>query len=152
MKDETVQFPGNAVKQFSVMLQNRPGALTALLGLLEMHGIYCLGFSMHDCHEATIGRLIVTDPDRTTEIFLEKGVGYTASGILVVAMRNGPAELKRCLDVLYTGGMNVNFVYSLFPLTSGESLMAIHLADLENGRTLLNSCGFKVLFQEDLSR
>ena len=82
MQDEAIQPPGSTVKQFSVMLQNRVGALSALLGLLDMHGIFCLGFSMHDCHEATIARLVVSDPERTSEIFLEKGICYTDSDVL----------------------------------------------------------------------
>ena len=97
------------------MLQNRVGALTALLGLLDMHGIFCLGFSMQDCHEATIARLIVSDPERTSEIFLEKGICYTESGVLVAVLRHGPADLKKCLDALYVAEMNVNFLYPLLP-------------------------------------
>ena len=77
MKEEAIKAPGSTIKQYSIMLQNRVGALTALLGLLDMHGIFCLGFSMQDCHEATIARLIVSDPERTSEIFLEKGICYT---------------------------------------------------------------------------
>ena len=65
MKEEAIKAPGSTIKQYSIMLQNRVGALTALLGLLDMHGIFCLGFSMQDCHEATIARLIVSDPERT---------------------------------------------------------------------------------------
>ena len=56
MKEEAIKAPGSTIKQYSIMLQNRVGALTALLGLLDMHGIFCLGFSMQDCHEATIAR------------------------------------------------------------------------------------------------
>ena len=54
MKEEAIKAPGSTIKQYSIMLQNRVGALTALLGLLDMHGIFCLGFSMQDCHEATL--------------------------------------------------------------------------------------------------
>ena len=132
MQDEAIQPPGSTVKQFSVMLQNRVGALSALLGLLDMHGIFCLGFSMHDCHEATIARLVVSDPERTSEIFLEKGICYT--------------------DVLYSAEMNVNFVYPLLPRVAGVSLIALHVDDMNFGRTVLNSSGIKVLFQQDLSR
>ena len=100
MKEEAIKAPGSTIKQYSIMLQNRVGALTALLGLLDMHGIFCLGFSMQDCHEATIARLIVSDPERTSEIFLEKGICYTESGVLVAVLRHGPADLKKCLDAL----------------------------------------------------
>lgn len=152
MKDESIKAPGNAIKQYSIMLQNRVGALSALLGLLDMHGIFCLGFSMHDCHEATIARLIVSDPERTSEIFLEKGICYTESEVLVAVLRHGAADLKKCLDVLYAAEMNVNFLYPLLPSTARGSLVALHVDDLNFGRTVLNSSGIKVLFQQDLSR
>lgn len=152
MQDQAVQPPGHAVKQFSVMLQNRVGALSALLGLLDMHGIFCLGFSMQDCHEATIARLVVSDPERTSEIFLEKGICYTDSDVLVAALRHGPSDLKKCLEALYAAEMNVNFVYPLLLHIAGESLVALHVDDLNFGRTVLNFSGIKVLFQQDLSR
>ena len=128
------------------MIQNLVGALTALLGLLDMHGIFCLGFSMQDCHEATIARLIVSDPERTSEIFLEKGICYTESGVLVAVLRHGPADLKKCLDALYVAEMNVNFLYPLLPCVGRGSLVALHVEDLNFGRTVLNSSGIKVLF------
>ena len=139
MKEEAIKAPGSTIKQYSIMLQNRVGALTALLGLLDMHGIFCLGFSMQDCHEATIARLIVSDPERTSEIFLEKGICYTESGVLVA-------------DALYAAEMNVNFLYPLLPCVGRGSLVALHVEDLNFGRTVLNSSGIKVLFQQDLSR
>ena len=152
MKEEAIKAPGSTIRQYSIMLQNRVGALSALLGLLDMHGIFCLGFSMHDCHEATIARLIVSDPERTSEIFLEKGICYTESEVLVAVLRQGPADLKKCLDVLYAAEMNVNFLYPLMPCMARGSLVALHVDDLNFGRTVLNSSGIKVLFQQDLSR
>ncbi|MDO4411228.1 MAG: hypothetical protein Q4C05_08130 [Akkermansia sp.] len=153
MVNDAVKLPGNMVKQFSVMLQNRVGALNALLGLLDLHGIYCLGFGFHDCHEATIVRLVVSDPEQTSLIFLEKGICYTDSDILVVAMRNGPEELKSCLDVIFSAGMNVNVVYPLMPHErTGDALIALHLDDLDLARRVLNSAGHKLLYQQDLSR
>lgn len=79
MKEEAIKAPGSTIKQYSIMLQNRVGALTALLGLLDMHGIFCLGFSMQDCHEATIARLIVSDPERTSGNF--SGERYLLYGV-----------------------------------------------------------------------
>ena len=35
MKEEAIKAPGSTIKQYSIMLQNRVGALTALLGLLS---------------------------------------------------------------------------------------------------------------------
>jgi len=152
MKEEAIKAPGSTIKQYSIMLQNRVGALTALLGLLDMHGIFCLGFSMQDCHEATIARLIVSDPERTSEIFLEKGICYTESGVLVAVLRHGPADLKKCLDALYAAEMNVNFLYPLLDFLFTDIQRRQQTDGFNFGRTVLNSSGIKVLFQQDLSR
>ena len=82
----------------------------------------------------------------------DRGICYTDSDVLVAALRHGPADLKRCLDVLYSAEMNVNFVYPLLPRVAGVSLIALHVDDMNFGRTVLNSSGIKVLFQQDLSR
>ena len=119
MKEEAIKAPGSTIKQYSIMLQNRVGALTALLGLLDMHGIFCLGFSMQDCHEATIARLIVSDPERTSEIFLEKGICYTDPGCWWRCSAMAPQTSKKCLDALYAAEMNVNFLYPLLPCVGG---------------------------------
>ncbi len=49
--------------------------------------------------------------------------------------------------------MNVNFLSIPCCLAwGGGSLVALHVEDLNFGRTVLNSSGIKVLFQQDLSR
>lgn len=72
--------------------------------------------------------------------------------MLVAVLRHGPADLKKCLDALYAAEMNVNFLYPLLPCVGWGSLVALHVEDLNFGRTVLNSSGIKVLFQQDLSR
>ena len=41
MKEEAIKAPGSTIKQYSIMLQNRVGALTALLGLLDVWDSAC---------------------------------------------------------------------------------------------------------------
>lgn len=101
MKEEAIKAPGSTIKQYSIMLQNRVGALTALLGLLDMHGIFCLGFSMQDCHEATIARLIVSDPERTSEIFWRKVFAIRSPGCWwrcsAMALQTSKNAWMRCM-------------------------------------------------------
>ena len=48
---------GPPVKQFSVMLQNRVGALAALVKMLRMSAIEVMGLSVQDARDATIARI-----------------------------------------------------------------------------------------------
>lgn len=56
---------GEPARQFSVMLPNRAGALAALVKLLRSYSIEVIGLSMQDSRDATVARLVVSDPDTT---------------------------------------------------------------------------------------
>ncbi|MEG0024543.1 MAG: hypothetical protein RR250_04620 [Akkermansia sp.] len=152
MYDPTVQQPGKPVTQFSVMLNNRAGALASLLQLLETRYIYCLGFSIQDNQEATIVRMILSDPDEALALLLEKGIGFTSCELLVISLIHGAEDLASCLETLAQAKINIDFLYPLFPVREGKSRLAIHVADPTSTGKFLNTAGIPILYQEDLSR
>lgn len=143
---------GEPVKQISVMLQNRVGSLDSLLRLIETSGEDVIGLSMQDSKDATIVRIIVTDPSLVVQLFLEKGIPHTTCRMVVVAMRDPSSEMIKCMDILKAGETNVDFAYSLISHPEGRSLLALHLDDYDFGAEMLRCAGVKVLYQCDLSR
>ena len=71
------------VKQFSVFLINRAGALLSVVKLLEDASVHVLGLSLQDSVDVTVARLIVSDPETVETIFIEKGIPYGVSEVLV---------------------------------------------------------------------
>ncbi len=147
-----IKKEGEPVKQFSVLLQNRVGALASLMRLVRQCGEDVIGLCMQDAKDAAIVRLIVTDPELVGQLFLEKGIPHTSCHLVVVALREGSADLERCLDILMAGETNVDFTYSLLTHPEGFTLMGVHLDDYFFGVELLRNAGVKVMYQEDLSR
>lgn len=143
---------GPPVQQFSVMLKNRVGALAALVKMLRIHGIEVLGLSMQDARDATIARIVVSDPEQTEQIFLEKGIPHTVCELLVVELREAGPNLLQCLDHLMVAETNVDFAYPLLSAHHGYSLLAMHVDDLEFAASILNSAGFSLIWQDSLSR
>lgn len=107
---------------------------------------------MQDSRDATVVRLVVTDPDSMTCLFAEKGISHTTCEIVVVALTETGRGLGRCLDTLMAGETNVDFAYSLMVHPERQSLLAMHLEDYQFGTEVLQKAGFKLLYQEDLSR
>ena len=59
MESETIIDHGEPVRQFSVLLPNRAGALAAMVKLLRSSGVEVIGLSMQDSRDATVARLVV---------------------------------------------------------------------------------------------
>ena len=152
MPDCEIKPNGTLPIQFSVMLKNRAGSLSSLVRLLRSENIDVIGLSIQDSRDAAMTRLVVSDPDTTMRIFMEKGIPHTTSEIAVIALTEAGRGLAKALDVLRAAETNLDFAYSLMPHPEGKSLMAMHLEDTQFGMSVLHNAGFKVYYEEDLIR
>ena len=71
---------------------------------------------------------------------------------MVLALRESGPGLLQCLDTLMIAETNIDFAYALMPSTDGHSLLAMHVEDYEFAVAILHQSGFKVMYQDDLSR
>ena len=149
---ETPTTSGTAVVQFAVMLDNRAGALQSLEKLLSDHHINVIGISLYDSFEISLARLVVTDPFSVETLFIERGIPFQTTEVVVVGLNGGPSDLGRCLAVLNRAEINIHLGYPLLVHPLGTSALILCIEDCELGAQVLNDNGFRVLFQEDLSR
>ncbi len=143
---------GSPVRQFSVMLPNRVGALAALAKLLRASAIEVIGLSVQDSRDATVARLVVSDPESTEHLFMEKGIPHASCELVVVSLRESGPGLLQCLDTLMIAETNIDFAYALMPSPGGHSMLALHVEDYEFAVAILHQSGFKLMYQDDLSR
>jgi hypothetical protein len=152
MESDIIIDHGDPVRQFAVMLPNRAGALAAMVKLLRASAIEVIGLSVQDSRDATVARIVVSDPDTTDQLFMEKGIPHTVCDLVVVALRESGPGLLQCLDTLMIAETNVDFAYALMPCPDGHALLAMHVEDYEFAVAILHQSGFRLMYQEDLSR
>jgi hypothetical protein len=140
------------VRQFSVMLENRIGALHSMIKLLGDFNIHALGISVQDSFDVTILRLVVSDPEGLETLFMERGISFSVNEILVVELESGPTGLVDCIGALSRAETNIYISYPLFVRNNDNSLFAISIEDPDFAYRLLQPQGFKIVFQNDLSR
>lgn len=140
------------VTQFSVLLDNRAGALASLAKLLRNHHIEVIGISVQDSRDATIVRLVLSDPDHAEQVFMEKGIAFTTSILVVLSLKESGPALVQVLDTLMVAETNIDFAYALMPSSKGRARLALHVEDYDFATTVLNQAGFSLLYQNDLSR
>lgn len=140
------------VRQFSVFLINRAGALLSVVRLLEDANVLVLGLSLQDSVDVTVARLIVSDPETVQTLFIEKGIPFGVSNLLVVQLREGAQALSRCLTAFLQAETNIHFSFPLLSRPGGFPALAFHLEDIEFGASVMESEGFHILRQADISR
>jgi hypothetical protein len=143
---------GTPVRQFSVMIPNRVGALASLVKLLRNSSIEVIGLSVQDSRDATIARLVLSDTDTAEAIFSEKGIPYMICELVVIALKEAGPGLLQCLDILMIAETNVDFAYAMIPGPQGQALLAMHVEDYDFATSVLNRSGFKLMYEEDLVR
>ena len=148
----TEKLDGAPVRQFSVFLQNKVGALLEVVKLLNEHHVVVLALSIQDSSESSIGRRVVSDPERVTQLFHEHEVPFSECEVLVVELREGAADLAKVLAALLMAEVKIYFSYPLLVRPRGRAVLAMHLDDIECSSSVLRGDGFQILTQADLSR
>jgi len=145
---------GTPVRQIAVFLQNQVGTLLSIVKLLNRNHVVVLGISVQDSVDVTIVRMVVSDPDTVESLFMEKGIAYSTTDLVVVELQPGSDEkgLAECLQALLIAETNIHFIYPVLSRPNDRPALAMHVEDAEFGREVLSNNGFRVLLQEDLSR
>jgi hypothetical protein len=148
-----IETPGGTpVRQLSVFLHNRVGALMALVRLLRDNNIEVLGLSVQESTEMTLVRLVLSDPETAGMLFMEKGIAHATTSIVVAEVRESEQDLASCLAALLAAEINIRLCYPLMARPGRGALLAMHLDEPDMGVESLNRAGFHVLMQEELSR
>ncbi|MEQ1843521.1 MAG: hypothetical protein ABL994_24195, partial [Verrucomicrobiales bacterium] len=144
--------PGQPVIQLSVFLENRVGALLSIVRTINDRHVEVVGLSVVDSMDVTIVRLILTDPEAISTVFMEKGIPFSETRLTVVQLDQGAHHLSNCLAALLQGETNIHFSYPLLSRPNGKPALALCLEDNDFATAVLRRSGFTLLFQDDLSR
>jgi len=128
------------------------GAFLSIVRLLNDNQVVVLGLSIQESTDTTIVRLLVSDPDTVLALFMERGIPFSTTDIIVVELRRGAEGLADCLQALQDAETNINFAYPILSQPNDLSALALSVEDAEFGGKVLHEAGFKILYQEDLSR
>jgi hypothetical protein len=152
LPETTSKMGGPLVKQFSVFLPNKVGAMLDIVKLLNTQNIHAVALSVSESTDSAIARIIVSDPGRVEKLFRQKSVAFGVCEVVVVEMREVATQLVKLLAALVMAEVNVHFTYPLLIRPRGFAAIALHVDDTECASSVLTGEGFKILSQNDISR
>src|SRR5437764_13652386 len=152
LPETTSKMRGPLVKQFSIFLPNKVGAMLDLVKLLRAQITHVLALRVSESTDSAIARIVVSDPERVEKLLRQKNIAFGVSEVVVVEMREVATQLVKLLAALFMAEVNVHFTYPLLTRPRGFAALALHVDDTECASSVLMGEGFKILSQSDISR
>jgi hypothetical protein len=151
MSDTATPVASDPVKQFSVFIENRVGRLHDLVSLFAKHNIHIMAMTTIDTTDTALDRMVVDDPDRARELMAANNFFFTECEVLAVEFAD-ESQLKAVLGTLLMVEVNIHYAYAFLVRPRGLSALALSVEDNDIASSALNTRGFKVLTQRDISR
>ena len=140
------------LKQLSVFLENKPGALSAPCRLLAKAGINIQTFALADTREFGILRLVVEDPDRARRLLIRNGFAVKLTEVVALEVPDVPGGLAAILDALDGLGINVEYAYAFTTKHQGHGLLVFRFDDPDSAIKILKSHKISAVDNEELSK
>ena len=142
-----------SIKQISVFLENKPGALYAMTGVLAQNQVDMRALNVAETSEFGIARIIVDNVYTATTVLKDAGYVHSVTPVLGVAIPDGPGGLNKVLQVLTDARVNVEYMYAfLGGRDVDHAYMIFRVADNAAASAALASRGIRVVEQEEIER
>ncbi len=127
------------VKQLTILLENKPGALAQTCSELASKDINILAMSVLDTIDSGLIRMVVSDPVRAKKVLSETGLNVIETDVLAVAMTDKPGTLAEISKQLCKARINIEYAYVSVPPDKGTSLGIFWVSNLKKASEILEA-------------
>ena len=141
-----------SLKQLTVFVENKPGALVAITDTLAQHQVNIRALSIADTQEFGILRLIVSDNDTALVTLNREGYLIKTTDVVGVKIGDQPGKLSKALQVLDEAGINMEYLYAFMSRTEKHAYVVLRVADNAAAESALEAAGFHLITDADVNK
>ena len=140
------------LKQLSLFLENKPGALSAPVKILADAGINILTLSIAEARQFGILRLLVRDWQAAKDLLEKHGLMVKVTDVLAIEVADRPGGLAEVLLALEEAGINLEYMYAFTLKRDSKGLLLLRFDDPDKAiealqRRKINLVGSAELFK-----
>ena len=140
-----------AVKQISVTLDNVPGALSRLTGILEKEGIETKALMAATAAGSGTVRMIVSDPQRASAVLESFGFNYAVTPVIAAEIPLHPGGMNAILNPLNQAEINIDYCYTTIDRIGGGTIVIIGTAKTDEAQEVLRQNWISLIEDETLA-
>ena len=141
-----------AIKQLTVFVENKQGALVAITDALSRHDINLRALSIAETKDFGILRLIVNDTQTAEKILTDEGYLLKTTDVVGVKIGDAPGKLSEALKVLDNKQINMEYLYAFMARTEKHAYVVIRVEDNAAAEKALEDAGFHLITQADIAK
>ncbi len=141
-----------SLKQVTVFVENKQGALVEITETLAAHNVNIRALSIADTRDFGILRLIVNDTDTAVKTLTEEGHLLNTTDVVGVKIGDQPGKLSKALAVLDQAGINMEYLYAFMSRTEKHAYMVLRVADNAVAEAALEAAGFHMITDADVDK
>ncbi len=141
-----------AIKQLTVFVENRQGALVSITDTLARHDVNIRALSIAETEDFGILRLIVNDEAAAEKTLSEEGYLIKVTDVVGVKIGDAPGKLSEALGVLDKTGINMEYLYAFMSRTEKHAYVVIRVEDNEIAEAALQAAGFHIITTADINK
>jgi hypothetical protein len=125
------------IKQFSVFMPNKPGALSRLASLFAEKKINVLGIASEVSAESGLVRIALANDADASAILSKAGFSSVETHILSVEVDDQPGEMLKVTEALAAGKINITTVYGTSVPGANTSRLLIAVQNTDKALTII---------------
>jgi hypothetical protein len=126
------------VKEFTVTIEDKPGALGKCFAALAERGVNILAFQSYVEEGESLARLLADDPESAKAVLGEQRMIFEQTEAATVRLAHRPGELGRAASRLGEHQINIDYSYSGVEPGSGRALLVFGTDNATKAAKLLD--------------
>ena len=138
------------IKQLSIFVENRPGAVLEITDVLEKYHINLRALSIAETADYGVVRIIVNKRDQAIEVLKEAGFLVTITPVIAVAVGDVPGGLRTVLHELCEAGIHIEYANAFVAPIGDSATILLRCSEMERAVYLLEDAGYRVLTRAEI--
>ena len=140
------------IKQISVFLENKKGRLAKVIDCLAQEGVNIRALSLADTKDFGVLRIIVNDPERTSDVLKKNGFVVQETDVIGVEVEDRPGGLSKILEILDEEGLNVEYIYATVEKTGDKAVVIFKIDEYKKAIEVLRKRGIGIIKSNTLRK
>ena len=125
-------------KEFTVTIEDRPGALGKCFRALAERGVNILAFQSYVEERESLTRFVVNDPDTAKAVLGSMRMIFEEMDVAIIRLPHRPGELARAASRLGEAQINIDYSYSGLEPGSPLALVVFGVDNLTKAVSVLD--------------